>query len=340
MKKRTLATLLLVCFLIALLPGCGGGNQEASAPADETVNTTATPAEPTSDYLNTNDRPIAVMIDNDGKDSWPHSGLQDAYLIYEMYVEGSSTRLMALFKGTNTEKIGPVRSCRHYFLDYALENDAIYVAYGWSPRGQSDSHSMGADFINGIQGIDESYFWRERKYKGDYHSAYTSIEKIKTAAEKKGYRTTTDVKFQDYNAEITPMETGDSATSFKIPYAGHYTVTYTYDADKHSYTRTLNSSILHQNADGVPFTPTNIIIMEVKNYGLGDADNPARQQFDTVGSGKGYFITEGKKIDITWQKDSRTAKTIYKDMNGNSLKLNPGMTFINLVKPGTAINFE
>ena len=84
-----------------------------------------------------NDRPIAVMIDNH-KGAWPQVGLNSAYSVYEIIVEGGETRLMALFKGVDLEKIGPVRSARHYFLDYALENDAIYVHYGWSPKAQSD----------------------------------------------------------------------------------------------------------------------------------------------------------------------------------------------------------
>lgn len=60
------------------------------------------------------------MIDNH-KGAWPQVGLNSAYSVYEIIVEGGETRLMALFKGVDLEKIGPVRSARHYFLDYALE---------------------------------------------------------------------------------------------------------------------------------------------------------------------------------------------------------------------------
>ena len=83
-------------------------------------------------------RPIAVMIDNDSDDSRPQIGLEDAYMVYEIVVEGKATRLMALFKNYDLEKIGPVRSSRHYFLDYALENDAIYSHAGWSPKAAKD----------------------------------------------------------------------------------------------------------------------------------------------------------------------------------------------------------
>ena len=69
--------------------------------------------------------------------AWPHAGLQDAYITYEILAEGGITRLMALFKDKDTAKIGSVRSARPYYLDYALENDAIYVHYGWSDQAKS-----------------------------------------------------------------------------------------------------------------------------------------------------------------------------------------------------------
>ena len=63
-----------------------------------------------------NSRIIAVMINNHKK-ARPQSGLGDAFLNYEIIVEGGETRLMALFKGADAQKIGPVRSCRHYFCN-------------------------------------------------------------------------------------------------------------------------------------------------------------------------------------------------------------------------------
>ena len=75
-------------------------------------------------------RPIAVMINNNHQ-AWPHAGLADAYITYEIIAEGGITRMMAVFKDKDTAKIGSVRSARPYYLDYALENDAIYVHYGW-----------------------------------------------------------------------------------------------------------------------------------------------------------------------------------------------------------------
>ena len=99
--------------------------------------------------FNGKDRPIAVMIDNHNQ-AWPQAGLNQAYLVYEIIVEGGETRLMALFKGVNVDKIGPVRSSRHYFLDYAMENDAIYAHFGWSPQAESDIKRFSINNLNGI----------------------------------------------------------------------------------------------------------------------------------------------------------------------------------------------
>ena len=131
------------------------------------------------------DRPIAVMIDNN-IDAQPQAGLNDAYMVYEIIVEGGESRLMALFKGVSLDKIGPVRSSRHYFLDYALENDAIYVHYGWSPQAQADIKTLGVNNINGISETTKE-FWRVKDKKSP-HNVATSTEKILEIANKKGYR--------------------------------------------------------------------------------------------------------------------------------------------------------
>ena len=69
---------------------------------------------------NSNDRPIAVMIDNNIGDN-KHAGLQESYINYEIIVEGGLTRIMGIYKDKDVELIGPVRSSRHYFLDYSLK---------------------------------------------------------------------------------------------------------------------------------------------------------------------------------------------------------------------------
>ena len=182
------------------------------------------------------DRPIAVMIDNHSG-AWPQANLDKAYMVYEIIVEGGETRLMALFKGQNLDKIGPVRSSRHYFLDYALENDAIYVHHGWSPQAQSDITTLGVNNINGIQ-ESSSNFWRV-KDKSAPHNLFTSTESILKIAERKGYSKTSNKKsVLNYVAnEVQLPATAVSATSVTIPHSNLQTVKYEYDEQTKTYKR-------------------------------------------------------------------------------------------------------
>ena len=173
--------------------------------------------------FNGNDRPIAVMIDNHSG-AWPQANLNKAYMVYEIVVEGGETRLMALFKGQNLEKIGPVRSSRHYFLDYALENDAIYVHHGWSPQAKSDISSLGVNNINGIQ-ESSSNFWRV-KDKSAPHNLFTSTESILKISERKGYSKTSNKKsvLNYVPNEVEMPSTDVNATSVTIPHSNLQTV--------------------------------------------------------------------------------------------------------------------
>lgn len=338
MKKFAKNALLIFCCVALLLTGCGKKVEEKPETNDNALEITET--DNTSEFYKTitegNERPIAVMIDNDNSSAWPQSGLDKAYKVYEIIVEGGATRFMALFKNTDCEKIGPVRSSRHYFLDYVLENDAIYVHYGWSPKAANDISALGINKINGVLGGDGNIFWRERKYSGDWHSAYTNIEKIKDMANNKNYRDTTDKKITGINKEFEEIS-GSDAKNITLPYSGMYKVYYTYDDSIKAYKRKMNSTE-HKSADGTYYTATNIIIQYANNFPVGDGS--PRQDVTTVGSGEGYFITGGKCIPITWQKSSRSSETVYKTQDGKDIELNPGTTWINIISPATKAIIE
>lgn len=325
--------LIIVLSVLALLiTGCKATvTEQAEAP-----EVTAT-IEPTQ-KPDSKSRPIAVMIDNDDENARPHAGLDDAYIVYEMYVEGKATRIMALYKDVNTEKIGPVRSSRHYFLDYALENDAIYVHYGWSPQAQKDIASLGIDKINGVLGGDGNIFWRERKHKNDWHSAYTSIEKImEYSNNKKKYRNTTDVS--NFKKNYTDEDlSGEIAGDITIPYANFYSVSYKYNEADKTFKRYINGKP-HKLQSGVHIAPKNIILQIAPNYDI-PGDTSGRQDIKTVGTGEGYFITCGKVAKITWSKTDRKSKTIYKLTSGEEITLNPGQTWIQIVPASMALTIN
>ncbi len=289
-------------------------------------------------YVDTEERPIAIMVDNDDKNARPHAGLEDAYLIYEMIVEGGSTRFMALYRGTDTEKIGPIRSSRHYYLDYVMENDAIYTHFGWSPRAMQDISKFGINKINGVLGGDENIFWREKKYKGDWHSAYTSIKNIKDMASEKGYKAKTEHKNPiEYSDSYIELPSENTAKKVNLKYSYKYTTAYSYNEETRLYEKSIDGEP-HVMQSGDVLSVKNIIVMFIGDSALGDGSD--RRNITTTGSGKGYYITNGAYEEIIWEKPSRSENTVYKKADGTPLLINPGKTIINIISPTADTKIE
>ncbi len=285
-----------------------------------------------------NDRPIAVMIDNH-KDAMPQANLNKAYIVYEIIVEGGETRLMALYKGQDLEKIGPIRSSRHYFLDYALENDAIYVHYGWSPRAKKDISKLS---INNINGLVESStnFWRVSD-KSAPHNAVSASKNILSLANAKGYRVTSDKKsVLNYISNEVNLENGQDAQNVYIKYSNYNSVQYTYYTESKTYQRYSRGTKQVDWDTKEDVTTKNIIVTFVKNTPLNDGSGKDRQNLENIGTFDGYYITNGKAMKIKCEKKSREEQTVYKDLNGEEIKVNDGNTFIQICPIDGAVNFD
>ena len=312
--------------------------QEVSETNNDEDILTAELQEKKIQIYNGTQRPIAVMIDNHNQ-AWPQAGLNKAYMVYEIIVEGGETRLMALFKGVTVDKIGPVRSSRHYFLDYAMENDAIYAHYGWSPQAESDIKKYS---INNLNGITESTstFWRV-KDKAAPHNAVTSTDAILKAAKSKGYKTTSNQKsILNYVTDEVKLEEGISANSVTIPHSTLQKVKYEYDAENKVYKRYARNKAQTDWDTGNSITTKNIIITFCDNYTLTDSENKGRQGLKNIGTFDGYYITNGKAIKIKCTKTARDQQTKYEDLNGNEIKVNDGNTWVNICPTDAQVEME
>lgn len=281
--------------------------------------------------LDSDTRPYAVMINNI-KTVWGYqSGLQDAYMVYEIIVEGGYTRLMALYKDVNLDRIGSVRSSRHYFLDYALENDAIYVHFGWSPQAQSDIESLGVDNINFMS---YSGYTRDKSLGlASEHTAFTTTSNIMEGVSYYGYRTTTKEKpLLSYSAQdvnISNIDGAIQANKVYIEFSASRSTSFEYDSVNKVYNRLQNNIIHKDYVTGIQYTAKNIITYQVENYTI-SGDNKGRQTLENIGSGTGFYISEGYAVPITWEKTSRGSRTKYKYTDGTEIKVNDGNTYIEI----------
>lgn len=349
MEQNSKKFLIILGIIIVVLIGIGAFIIIKDSSKKTNPNTTGTDEEPLEvetkideeqekekvDIINleSNTRPIAVMVNNHPEARKLQSGFQDAYLVYEMQVEYGLTRLMAVYKDKNTERIGSVRSSRHTFLDYALENDAIYTHFGWSTLARQQIPNLG---INNINGLYDAGFWRDTDLiNAGYayeHTAFTNIAKIKEVAKNKGFRQTTTKKtllnYSVNDVSLSDISNSVKADNVSLAFSPYTITSFTYDGANKVYKRSVNGEVILDYVTKKQITFKNIIAVKVNNWTVSGS---ALQDFSNVGSGDGYYITNGYSIPIKWSKADRASQTVYKDLSGKEIKVSDGNTFIGLI---------
>ena len=71
----------------------------------------------------------------------------------------------------------------------------------------------------------------------------------------------------------------------------------------------------------------NIIVQKITYEGI---TNSKYWNLKTTGTGKGYYITNGYAVPITWKKEKRNSKTKYYYEDGTEIKVNDGRTYIEI----------
>jgi len=350
MKDKHTKILIIVLLAIIVLAGIVLAIKVMNTKDEQEVNGDAKiPAEETVQEVKklkivdeeSKSRPYAVMINNNHS-AWPQCGVQDAYIVYEIIAEGGITRMMALYKDQDTAKIGSIRSARHYFLDYANENDAIFVHWGGSPQAYAKLGSI--DSLDGIA-LEGSVFFRDKTLNRAYeHTGFTSMENVKEYAEKQGYTRDTEkdllLNYSVDEINMAELEGAEKATSVEIEYSDYHSTSYEYDEENKVYKRSMSNKPNVDLETGEQYTAKNIIIYKVRNYTLNDGENKGRQELDNIGSGSGYLVTEGYVVPITWEKTSHSGQTVYKYENGEEIVVNDGNTFIQICPTDAEITIE
>ena len=356
MKGRKHILLLMVLVLtVMMLGGCGGEKEpqeveyEATQPVDvteqqpeqqeqeeeeeEPVDTHEGQAQSKitglwMDEEKANLRPYAFMINNI-KFVNPQSGISEASVMYEALVEGGITRLLAVFEDFGTNRIGSIRSARHYYASFADEYDAIFVHYGETKYATKKMAEIDIDNISGLEGaVEPIAFYRDKSIK-EPHNVFASYESIMKGTEKKGYRTEREADWENHYTfyeEDTELTNGQAANKVELGFSSYTTPYFEYDEEEKLYGR-FQFGGAHVDANtGEQLKFKNVIVQFVKEWNI---DKNGYQTMDIENSsGKGWYITNGKAVPITWQKNESTDKMHYYGEDGEILKVNAGKTFI------------
>ncbi|MCI8308547.1 MAG: DUF3048 domain-containing protein [Lachnospiraceae bacterium] len=359
MKKMKL--LLTLAIVTAFMAGCGGSDEdETPTPAPvQTVSPTPEPEptpeptpvpEPTVDphegqalskltgeYIpekKANRRPYAMMINNIEYAARFQSGVSQAAILYEAKVEGGITRLMAIFEDiSKLSKIGSARSARHYYVSVADEYDAIYVHFGHTKFATAKIAKLGVDNISGLSGVGGKVFYRDNSISAP-HNAFTSekglLEGRKTLKYRKNYKDGFEGHFKFYEAD-TDLQSEKIANKVTVKFSGYASPYFIYNADDKVYYRHQYGKEHMDVAKNKQLSFKNLIIQKVDDEPIVPGH---RKDYRTINfekaTGKGWYITNGKAIKITWKKNESKGFMKYYHEDGTELVINPGKTYVAL----------
>jgi len=276
--------------------------------------------------------PVAVMVNNHAL-ARPQSNISRADIVFETIAESGITRYMPIYWSQNVNKVGPIRSARQYYVELLSPYDALYIHDGYA-MSEDPRVSAGANIVAyGIKDMATYGAWRE--YDGvrvaphnEYSSPMTTLKRAEDLGWTKFPESFTPWKFKP---DATPSERGsfiqaDIVFHKNIWNAGLYDVTWDYDETLNAYLRSIGSKEDFDQENDQRITAKVIIVQWVKMVNTGD--EKAHIIIDTIGNGDAIIMQDGQKIEATWKKNSRTARTTYSDLEGNPIKFNRGQIWV------------
>jgi hypothetical protein len=275
-------------------------------------------------------RPYTVMIDNH-PGAYPQTGLNQAPLVFEALAEYGITRYMAVFvTGVNPElkTIGPVRSARSYFVEWAKGLRGVYSHAGGSPdsltMAQTSIEILDMDALR----RDGSAFFRRSAQRKAPHNLYTS------SADIAAFATTKPGEAPDLR-EIGFLLKADAPAAQRparqrISYHFIYKETFvawTYDKATNSYLYWRQRRPHVDAATGEQLRFRNLIVMEVPERPIpGDPKKRIEQQ--VIGEGAARIFLDGQVIQATWRKGAGFAQLQFFGADGREIALNSGSVWI------------
>ncbi len=364
MKKKVLAAILAAAIILVGCGGNDGGKEDDPVQTLEPVVVDETPepspeateepgeeaeAEPeetregmyrselTNEWIDEelkDQRPIAVMVDNE-KIALPHYGLTEADVIYEIMNSTKNdriTRFMVLVKDWGKiQQLGSIRSTRstnvylvgewnavlchdggpYFALDLVKEKDYCDNFSGTFSRVDNGKATEFTEYI--LQGDLERNF-KSSNYSTEYNEHYPGKH----------------FTFSSDEIDLSDEAGAIDCTEIQLPFKHNgSTLKYNEATGTYDYYE-YGQAHLDPQHDNAQLSFKNLLIQDCTFADLGEG-YLVYNVIDTTGR-SGYYITNGKAIEVTWYKESDTSPTkFYKKGTSEEIKLNTGKTYISIV---------
>lgn len=308
-------------------------------------------------------RPLTVMIENHA-DCRPQSGLSKADVVYEAVAEGGITRFLAVFycrAAAEEVVIGPIRSARTYFMDFASEygDYPLYAHVGGANKpGPANALGQIAEYgwLNKGNDLNQfslgfPVFWRDYERIGHpvatEHTMYSTTEKLWEVASKRNLDSQDEEgnrwdenfvawKFKDDEKPELRGDKGEIEFSFWEGYKD-YSVRWEYNREDNQYLR-FNNGQPHKDLNNDSQIQAKTVVIQFMKE-KGPIDELKHLLYGTIGRGKAIIFQDGKAIEANWIKEKRQSRTKFTDSQGREIAFNRGPLWIEIIPAGKEIKY-
>lgn len=284
---------------------------------------------------------ISVMIENTVF-ARPQSGLKEAGVVYEAIAEAGITRFLAIYQEGKPGNIGPVRSSRPYYVDWARGFDAMYSHAGGSPDALAKIKADGAKDLDQFANPD---FYRRISTRQAPHNLYTDIGQLSTASNQKGWTTskfTSWPRKKEIAADKRTIAGAITASQIDMNISGPtYNSHYDYVLESNSYKRSEGGEG-HIDAESKEQLSPKVVIALIVPYALEADGYHSNYQLD--GTGSMVVFQDGVATKGTWTRTNidtagAAAQYEFSDEAGQPLKLNAGQTWLTVLGDASAVTY-
>jgi Protein of unknown function (DUF3048) N-terminal domain/Protein of unknown function (DUF3048) C-terminal domain len=347
MKTKSFRKLnLSIVFLVVgglIVASCGGESDTASTlPVEEIVETTVPETTttttipvvvnpltgaPAADESILNRPALVVKIDNHPKAS-PQWGLNQADLVFEENVE-QLTRFAAVFHSQGSDPVGPIRSGRQQDID--LLGSLNHPLFAWSGGNQKVTSAIRKSWLVDLSHsvANEKGGYRRESSRNAPHNLVAETTKLWSLAPADAKPPLPQFEYRKSDEPVTTAS--KPAAAVKISMDG-VDVMWEWNPDLLTFVRSQDNKA-HVDMQDVRVNAQNVVVISVVYTKSGSS--PVAK---SVGSGEVWIYTAGVLVQGTWERPDPEMPFIYKDINGEIIKLTPGRTWIEVIRPKSAVN--
>lgn len=305
------------------------GSAQSAEPAIKYVPSPLTGVEITEDLA---ERPVTgVMIEN-SPEARPQSGLRDAGVVFEAIAEGGITRFLAMYQENQPKLIGPVRSLRPYYLDWAMGFNSSVAHVGGSSEALRLARNL-SEFRDLDQFSGGSYFYRSTDRYAP-HNVYTTSKLLDKYSKSKGFKTSSFTSLERKKAKPAKSAT---ARTINIGYSSSlFGVKYEYNKKHNRYLRSMAGKP-HLDRESQKQLYADVVVVMKIDWSV---QSDGHSLYGTTSGGDVVIFQDGLVTKGTWSKQNRTAQIKFKDGEGNTIKLNPGKTWFAALPKNNSLTYN